>query len=324
MSELVLRDVEETDRGNLLSVSYSKLEVFLNCNYRYKLRYEDHKFDSSKAIALNLGSICHKVLELKAQMLMEGKEVDYELLNKVLHEGIVEEGHGGKLEELWGIDRIKAWYFEDWGVPDNKSGLTYDEKIELFWRDVIPNEMEDDHWKVIGCEVPFEFVYQDRIIFHGFIDRIDQNENGDIRVVDYKTSKAAYDDKKLATPLQMVIYGLACYLKYGKLPVEYLYRFVLIDDYSLGCTDGYLKRAITKLNKTFDAIDKCKENGLYSPSPSPLCYYCPYCANNPNAEPELKRLCDYYSLWTPHNKTFATNKQFNALTDGKKERKLIF
>lgn len=324
MSELALRDVEEADRGKLLTVSYSKLEVFLNCKYRYKLRYEEHKFDNSKAIALNVGSVCHKVLELKAQMLMANQPVDYELLHTVLFQGFKEETPSGKKTKIRGIDDIKLWYFEDWLVPDNKSGMTYEEKINKFWLEVVKTEMEDAEWKVIGCEVPFEFVYRDKIIFHGFIDRIDQNKDGEIRVIDYKTSKAPYDEKKLATPLQMVIYGLACYLSYGRLPVEYLYRFVLINESQHGCTDGYLKRAITKLDKTFDAIDLCKSTNVYQPSPSPLCYYCPYCANNPNAESSLKNLCEYYSLWTPTDKTFAVNKQYNALTANKVERKLIF
>lgn len=319
MNELSLRVVEETDRKELLTVSYSKLELFLNCHYKYKLKYIDKNFDSSRAIALNLGSICHKVLELKAQMLMEGKTVDYEYLKNVLYEGYEDDD-----EEIWGIDSIRCWYFEDWAVPDNKSGMTYDEKVDVFWKEVVPNEMEDDDWEVVGCEVPFEFVYDDRVIFHGFIDRIDQNKDGDIRVVDYKTSKASYDSTKLATPLQMVIYGMACFLKYGKLPKEYLYRFVLIDEAQIGCTEGYLKRAITKLNKTFDAIEKCEETSVYEPTPSPLCYYCTFCKNNPSAEAKFKNLCEYHSLWTPYNKTFNVNKRYNALAPEKEQRKLIF
>lgn len=318
MVDIPVRPVVDADRGKLLTASYSKIEVFLNCKHRYEIKYIDKNFEDSKTIPLNLGSICHKVLELKGLALLGNEAVNYDYLKKVLYEGCKE-----KEKDVWGVNKIAQWFFEDWSIPDNKSNMNYDQKLELFWEEVVPDEMSaNDGWKVAGCEVPFEFVYDERVIIHGFIDRIDQKEDGGIRVVDYKTSKASYDKSKMATPLQMIIYGLACYVIFGRLPEEYMYRFVLIDETQMACTKGYLKRGIDKLNKTFDAMAKCEEIGLYPPTPGPLCYYCSFCRNNPRSEQRLNDLCEYYSLWTPENKTFSTNKPFNVLEP--RQRNLIF
>lgn len=315
-----IRPVEETDRNTLPSASYSKIDLFLQCNHRYKLKYVDRNFDDSKAIALNVGSICHKVLELKGRAKMAGEKIDYQMLKRILYDGCEEETAKGS-EKIWGVDKIKTWFFEDWNTPDNKSGMTYDEKMKLFLDKVVPGEMEDEEWKVIGCEVPFEFVYDDRVIIHGFIDRVDRNTNEEIRVVDYKTSKAVYDATKLITPLQMAIYGMACELLYGQVPIEYMYRFILIDQEQYGCSLGYEKRAVKKLDKTFDSIQQCKETKEYVPSPSPLCYWCSFSQNNPSAE--FKGKCPYYSLWTPDNKSFSVNQTYDPLRTTV-TRKLIF
>lgn len=318
--EIPVRATAQEDIGAIFTGSYSKLDLFQSCHYKYKLKYLDKNFDDSKAIQLNLGSICHKVMELKAQRLLDKQNVDYVYLSKILSEGYNESDS----EKIWGVEKIKNWYFEDWYLKDNKSGMTYDQKIHLFCTEVLPVEMEDDEWTVIGCEVPFDFVYKEKIRLHGFIDRIDRNQNNEIRVVDYKTSKAAYAETKLATPLQMFIYGLACYQMYQQFPAEYLYSFILINERQTACTKGYVDRGLKKLDKILETIESCEATGVYSPSPSPLCFYCNYCRNNPKAEASLKCLCDYYSLWTPDNKVFSVNKPFNALTLTQPVRKLIF
>lgn len=78
--------------------------------------------------------------------------------------------------------------------------------------------------------------------FHGFIDRIDTKKNSDgslaYRVVDYKTSKAKIYEKSMPTAMQMFIYGYAVLNEFDVLPEEYLYRFILIDEYQSALTKG--------------------------------------------------------------------------------------
>lgn len=320
----MIRQVEETD-SDLLSVSYSKLDLEDSCNHRYYLRYEKGNYSKESSLPLELGTICHKVCEMKSRAIMEGDDVDYELLQRVLNEGTCESTDKSS-EYIPGVDILKKKYFEEWNAPDDKSGMTYDQKISVFLEDVLPAISEDLDWQPIAVEQPFKFVYDNRVIISGFIDRVDGlMEDGKlaaVRVVDYKTSKKVYDEAKLKTPLQMFIYAMACYQLYGLLPVEYVYHFILLSEMQCACSKGYEKRGINKLNRILDNIDLTKASGVYKPNPTPLCYWCEFCESNPAIKSDIKYLCPYYLLWTPQNKTYMVNRPFES--ENKVTRKLIF
>ena len=50
----------------------------------------------------------------------------------------------------------------------------------------------------------------------------------------------------------------------------------------------------------------------FKPTPSPLCYWCSYCANNPNTKEPYKYMCEYYSLWKPSDRISVVNKKFKS------------
>lgn len=236
--------------------------------------------------------------------------IDYPYLESVLYYGYKDEN-----EELAGVEDIRNRYTIDYYQPDTNN-ITYEQKINTFLNEVLQTRINiGDTWHVKGNEVEFEFVYDDRVILHGFIDRLDENFAGDLRVVDYKTSKNIFPDAKIKTPMQMFIYDLACYSIYGKLPIRHEYDFIFINKKQTEkegvCSSGYLKRGFKKLDSWLDKIDALREDDIYPPTPSPLCYWCEYSANTPNSDPVLNYLCQYYSLWTPDNKTYVVNKKFN-------------
>lgn len=324
-----IRPVDPVKDTNLPRFSHSKLEVYENCVKRYDIQYNQKKRSDDTTLALEIGTLTHKVLEEKGKMLLEGKAVDYDKLNDILQNGCTETDEKTQ-EEIRGLKALKRSYFEEWYQGDNASGMSYEDKMKKF-NDVLRSEMEDDDWKPVYFELPFEFVWREKYIVHGFIDRVDEKD-GEYRVCDYKTSKKVFDTKKLSTAQQMGIYGCAILNESGKLPKEYKYRFTLIDDEQYALTKNWETRLIKKLDKVFEAIVESDNTKMYKPSPSPLCYYCPYCENNPNAK-EFSRECEYYSLWKPDSKTFAVNKAFDETaenstklnaTSKNKERKLIF
>ena len=323
MQELLnrIRPVTEKDR-ELPVFSYSKLEVFKNCPLQYRYKYIEKKYSQDTSIALELGSLCHYVLEQKGRMVAAKQNVDYDKLNSILFDGVSETDEKTK-EELLGVGQLKRKYFEVWHEADNASGASYDEKIKLFVQ-VLYEEMEDTEWKPTYFEKPFEFVWDNKVILKGFIDRIDVKD-GQYRTIDYKTSKKVYEQNKLATSLQFGIYALAILNEFGVLPVESKYRFILIDDEQYALTKGWEKRLIKALDKVFGDIEASENKEIFVPKPSPLCHWCNFCQTNPEAT-IYRNECEYFSKWTPSQKTFEVNKKWNALENMNTttKRKLVF
>lgn len=320
-----IRAVTDADI-DLPRISYSKLECFLNCPYQFQKKYSEGKYPEGSTIALDVGTICHLILELKGQEKIQNKKcTNYEALFKILEEGFndnTEKSH----EHIKGINELKKEYWEDWYTKDNKSNMNYEEKIELFKEVVVPTRMTETDWLVKGTEVPFKFVYDNRVIVVGFIDRIDEHkETGALRIVDYKTSKAKFDETKIKTPMQHIFYDMACMFMYDKLPMEHEYDFILINEKQTSadgvCSKGYLKRGIKKLDDTLDKIEEAANTKKYLPKPTPLCYWCPYHTTSPNADNKYKGLCVYHSLWTPECRIYTT---LNPYCSDEKKRTFNF
>ena len=323
MQELLnrIRPVTDDDK-NLPVFSYSKMEVFKNCPLQYRYKYIEKKYSQDTSIALELGSLCHYVLEQKGKMIVSGETVDYEKLNNILMNGGTETDEKTK-EELLGVNQLKRKYFEVWHEADNASGASYDEKIKLFDK-VLHDEMEETDWKPTYFEKPFEFVWDNKVILKGFIDRID-TKDGQYRTVDYKTSKKVYEQSKLATSLQFGVYALAILNEFGVLPIESEYRFILIDDKQYALTKGWENRLIKAMDKVFGDIEASEKKSVFVPKPSPLCHWCNFCQTNPEAT-IYRNECEYFSKWTPTQKTFEVNKKWNALENinTAPKRKLVF
>lgn len=323
MQELLNRIRPVTENDKELSVfSYSKIEVFKNCPLQYRYKYIEKKYSQDTSIALELGSLCHYVLEQKGRMVADGQAVNYDKLNDILMNGTTETDEKTK-EKLLGVYQLKKKYFEVWHEADNASGASYDEKVRLF-NQVLHEEMEDTEWKPTYFEKPFEFVWDDKVILKGFIDRIDV-KGDQYRTVDYKTSKKIYEQSKLATSLQFGIYALAILSEFGVLPIESIYRFILIDDEQYALTKGWEKRLIKALDKVFGEIEVSEKKEIFIPKPSPLCNWCNFCQTNPEAT-IYRNECEFFSKWTPTQKTFEVNKKWNALENigSTPKRKLVF
>ena len=327
-----IREPKESD-FTLPKMSYSKLETFLNCPYSYKFKYKDSKYPSVSSLAMQIGTILHYALELKTHaLMMQETEVDYDYIKEIVLNGTDDQKKG---EHIIGINALKKEYFEDWYKQDENSEMNYEEKIQLFFDKVLPTRIQDENYAPVGAEVNFQFVYDDRIIFHGFIDRVDMKNDDPnwLRICDYKTSKKVFPDTKIKTPLQHIIYDLACVYMYGVIPKEHEYDFILLDKRQTTadgvCSKGYLKRGVAKIDKTLDEIEECAKKKRFVPKPSPLCYWCAYHSDSPFSDMKYKGDCGYHSLWTPDNKTFETIKKYDEKDNLKYEsdkpkRKLIF
>ena len=320
-----VRPVTEEDKKKLPTYSHSKLEVYENCPYRYSLQYEQGKRSNETTLALELGTICHRVYEIASQMWKNGL-INYEDLKFLLE-------YGDTDEKISGIKDLSKKYFEEWYEPDSE-GHTYKWKMDQFDKGLHEyiSGFNYNGWIPFKEEYDFEFVFNDRAIIHGFIDAILINTEGDLKCIDYKTSKKLFPDSKIPTSQQFGIYCMGMLNAFGKLPVQCDYKFILLNQEQNALTSGFGKRIVKRLNSVMNKIDKYKKEDIYAPAPSPLCHWCSYCPTNSNAV-QYKNECEYYSLWTPTEKNWDVNKRFNVLDikNGKHDnnindsnRKLIF
>lgn len=293
--------------------SYSALSVFLHCPFQFFEKYVLKNIADEQTLALSLGSILHKGKELVSLDLMAGRSPDYATIEQYILNGYIGADKAGEKEErLPGIINLKQRFFEDWAAIDNKSGLTYEEKLENYF-DGLKTEEHDTEWHTLGVEVPFEFDFEGVTLF-GFIDNISENSRGQLRIVDYKTSKQIFQDKDVKTPLQMLIYYLATQNMYpGREIVQCLYDFIALGKTQEAGTKGWINRGTVKLRKTLASIEECKKTCIWKPAPTPLCYWCHYSKSNPKADQVTKHLCDYHSLYTPEYRDFiSVNKPWDG------------
>ena len=330
-----VRPVTEEDRNKLPTYSHSKLEVYENCPYRYGLQYEQGKRSDETTLALELGTVCHKVYETASQLWRQEtvnyNEINYDDLKFLLE-------YGDTDEKISGIKDLSKKYFEEWYEPDSE-GHTYSWKMGQFDKGLheYVEGFNYNGWIPFKEEYDFEFVFNNRAIIHGFIDAILINAEGDLKCIDFKTSKKLFPDNKIPTSQQFSIYCMGMLNDFGKLPVQCDYKFILLNQEQNALTTGFAKRIVKKLNTVLDNIDKNSKDEVWIPSPTPLCFWCSYSSTTPKAV-QYKNECEYYSLWTPTEKKWDVNERFNALdltndkhvnkieddSKEKKQRKLIF
>lgn len=284
------------DEFGLDRFSHSKLESFTSCRYRYFLHYEKEILEKGGSIALELGGLFHEIMEERGRVLTGELNLSLEVAD---------------VKARWQekINDVKRRRWEEW-EPD-KNGVTYDEKINRFWKYYPESISSDAGWKPFACEQEFHFVWKDKLRMYGFIDRIDQNQDGDLRVIDYKTSNTVYSPKIREYSQQMTIYALACMALYDKIPINYEYDFIFLTQKAAALNKkDSLETALKNIEGLYADIMAVKATQNYYPITTPLCHWCPYCETNEAADKETKTLCKYFCRWTRQKKDFATNRPF--------------
>lgn len=286
--------------------SYSKLNTYESCPYKYNLVYNEKLFSKTSSLAAQYGSLIHKILERVANSYKDGQPINYEELKSDFYNyNLPKRGVNKQEEELFGVEILRRKYSSEWYSTDTKSGMNFEAKSKKFVEENIydfENYMkEHPELEVIGCEIQFEYEYRG-YVFYGFIDRLlkYKDENKYI-VVDIKTKDHPFDDKDLPTPLQFYIYVQAIKDKFGgDVECECFYELPIIGLKQRAGTRGFEARGKKKLDKLIDLI----ESNDYHPSPSPLCFYCQFSNTCPEQPPEFLNKCPYYSLWRKGSPSF--------------------
>ena len=300
--------------------SYSKLNTYDSCGWKYYLTYKLNKFIFSDNLASELGTLLHKVEQDMFNTLKKGEKIDYDKIKDFFYNANIPkrdkyDTDGG----IYGINILKEKYKEDYYETDNM-GQSYDTKITKYLETGI-YRLEDflnDNHNIVPFEAEkfFSFSYNGYTL-SGYIDRIFYDKERDKYLIeDIKTKGKPFKDDELTTPLQLVIYSLAlneC-LDINLDQIECFYDLPFLNLKQPAGTPGFVKRGKNKLDKIFSGIND--EN--WEPHPSPLCHFCSYCVTNEEAPEEGKLLCPYFCKWTRENRTFATENKWKGLDSHEK------
>jgi hypothetical protein len=279
--------------------SYSRIDSYAQCGFKYKLRYVDKHYVSTDSLATELGTVIHETEETIAEAIKAGTPINYiSLKNKLILAGI----------EL-------AHKYPDTWTSEDKSNRTYQQKLYEYLRSGIYRLenflLANGHLSVVATEKEFEFDHNGTI-FHGFIDRIlYDSRNNKYIVQDIKTYAVPVEKKNLEAPLQFVVYVQAMKGLYGVTAdqVECSYDLPFCNLTQRAGSPDFMTKGLDRLDSLLTSISEQD----FAPKPSPLCHWCEYCPTNPNQAPEAKNLCPYHSLWTKTNKTQAVASRWAGL-----------
>ena len=308
-----MSEIESVDKK--LKFSYSKLNTYEACPWRYKLQYVDKHFIDSSSIANEFGTLIHFIEETIANDIIANDNEPIFMIdeNKYIDIFINAGTDNYPVQNVLGAKKLKEKYPIEFNEKD-KYGFSYDDKANNYLNFGIYRLRDflnaNRNYRIVGVELPFTVDYSN-FTFHGFIDRaFKDTTSGDLIIEDIKTWQNI-KGHDLVTPLQFVIYTQAAIQLFNLQPeqISCFYELPLAEArYSAG-TKGFLNRGVKKINKILNSID----TEDFCPKPSPLCHWCPFSATFPNQPEEGKNLCPYHSNWTRETKDFSVEFEWFGL-----------
>ncbi|MDR0401866.1 MAG: PD-(D/E)XK nuclease family protein [Endomicrobium sp.] len=180
-------------------ISYSRVCVYLFCNYKYKLVYLDNIRTPVNANVV-FGHIIHKTLEQFHSL----KEMNFNLL-VMCYDNFWR-------DYLLSIDQNRVFNYYNVGR----------QILENYYK-----SFKKSRTKILCVEKTFD-INIGKYRFVGSIDRIDMHQDGSYEIIDYKTSKKILNSEKTNNDLQLSLYAYACKNVFGfspnKMSIYFLYK----------------------------------------------------------------------------------------------------
>ena len=314
----LVTNLETSKQDKKQKFSYSKLNTYENCPWRYKLTYVDQHFIQDASLAADFGTLCHYIEEQIGNEFIKNQNIPYsEKINLINFDYYINLFIDGNDEQI-GIRAIKDKYGEKFNLTD-KYNQTFTDKANNYLNIglYMLNDLlvTNENIKIIGTEIPFSVEYKD-YVFHGFIDRLLFDAASQTYIIQDLKTWANIDGHSLTTPLQFVFYVQAVQNLYN-VPINNIkcqYVLPLTGETFDAGTSGFMKRGLTKIDKLLSKI----EDKNFTPNPSPLCYFCVFSDTNPEQPEEGKNLCPYHSNWTRNKRDFSVNFEWAGLDNHEK------
>lgn len=239
-----------------IRLSPSRVNDFSNCPQLYKYRVIDQL---PEAISLDAerGTLVHSVLEdlfdspIPLRTLDTAREILPQAWNKQMEAN-------PDLASM--VSDSKEWLDRAESLLDNYFSLEEPNAFEPTYR-----------------ELHLEIDLNEEIYLHGYVDRLDIADTGEVRIVDYKTGKApkpAWEEKAL---FQLRVYALIYWRNHGVIPK--LLQLIYLGSAQLlrnSPTETDLIATEKKLLQIAREISDAMHDDRWIPRPSRLCDWCSF------------------------------------------------
>jgi putative RecB family exonuclease len=238
------------------TLSPSKITAFTNCPLAFRFAVVEHLPEPPSPAALK-GTLVHRALEIFFRDHARGARS-----KRAAH---------AALEEAW-QELLEAGELECLALDGSESESFLTDARVLVDRYF---ELEDpDNVHPIGLELNVS-TELNGVVVRGIIDRLDQLEDGELAVVDYKTGRAPRLDQSRARLSGVQMYALLCEAELGRRPsvvrLIYLRDRVVI---SATPTDQAMRGSRQRALGVWSAIERACRTDDFRPNPSSLCRYC--------------------------------------------------
>lgn len=248
------------DEHGRVRLSFSRIDTYRTCPRMFRYRYVD-RLPGKPAPALSFGTSIHEALE---------RFYDRKLPEEPTEEELVE-----FLYDAWDTSGFRE-------VDRTEQTRWYRQGQQVLRR--YHRRVTGSYQLPVATEAWFELPFDNAVVV-GSIDRVD-DDDGVLRVVDYKTNKRVKDRDRVKRSLQLSIYALACQHLYGELPGTVALDFVVAGREIVVDVDELdLDAARRAVHDTAEAVRAQR----FEPTPMRLCDWCdfrPVCPAWEGQEPD--------------------------------------
>jgi putative RecB family exonuclease len=245
------------------SLSPSRAADFKACPLLYRFRTIDRLPETPSRAAVR-GTMVHAVLEQLFELPAAGRtlEAARELLPEVWQRMAADEPDIAALFDEAGADDADAASLADWLASASQLLGNY-----FVLED--PSRLEP-----VAREQLIEVVI-DGLRLRGYIDRLDENDRGELRVVDYKTGATPREAFEAKALFQMKFYALVLWRTRGIVPKQLRLMYLAdTDTLSYEPDAEELTRFERTVQAIWAAIDRATREADFRPSPGRLCEWC--------------------------------------------------